>query len=204
MILVGQLDSPFVRRVAVSLNLLGLPFERDPLSTWQNLDDMLTVNPLGLVPALKLDDGEVLVESQAILDHVDETIGAERVLMPPGGAARRSCIRRTTVALGLADKAIALRGELYRRREGSQDQAVIDRLQTQINSALGWLELSFRDRPMNAEQIKQDDITASIVVTFLKNKPPKHFDARTHAALERLNKACETMDAFEKSPFPTE
>ncbi len=202
MILVGQLDSPFVRRVAVSLNLLGMPFEQDPLSTWQNLDDMLAVNPLGLVPALKLDDGESLVDSQAILDHIDETVGPERALMPPGARDRRSSVRRTSVALGLADKAIALRGELYRRREGSQDQAVIDRLQTQIDSALGWLELSFRDQPMDSGRIRQDDLTAAIVVTFLKHKPPSHFDARTHAALERLNKSCEAMEAFKASPFP--
>ncbi len=202
MILVGQLDSPFVRRVAVSLNLLGMPFEQDPLSTWQDLDDMLAVNPLGLVPALKLDDGETLVDSQAILDHIDETVGPDRALTPARGPDRRNSVQRTTVALGLADKAIALRGELYRRREGSQDQAVIDRLQTQIDSALGWLELSFRDDPMEAENIHQDDITAAIVVTFLKNKPPSHFDARTHAALERLNKSCEAMEAFERSPFP--
>ncbi|HIC28961.1 MAG TPA: glutathione S-transferase family protein, partial [Rhodospirillales bacterium] len=57
MILVGQLDSPFVRRVAVSMNIYGLPFERQVISVYADADAVRAVNPLGKVPALILDDG---------------------------------------------------------------------------------------------------------------------------------------------------
>ena len=70
MILVGQYDSPFVRRVAVSLHLLGFGYEHRPWSVFSDADRVATVNPLCRVPVLLLDDGEVLIESGAILDHL--------------------------------------------------------------------------------------------------------------------------------------
>jgi glutathione S-transferase len=92
MLLVGQLDSPFVRRVAVSMTLLGRPFERDRSSVFSNFEDVSRINPLGRVPALVLDDGTVLLDSTAILDCLDSKVGPERALMPPG-PARIACWR---------------------------------------------------------------------------------------------------------------
>lgn len=75
MILVGQYDSPFTRRVGIALHWLGMPFSRNTLSVFANADQARTINPLGRVPALILDDGEVLIESGAMLDHIDEVAG---------------------------------------------------------------------------------------------------------------------------------
>ncbi|MDJ0609366.1 MAG: glutathione S-transferase family protein [Kiloniellales bacterium] len=55
LILVGQFDSPFVRRVAVALNHYGLPYERNVLSVFRDFEAMLAVNPLGKVPSLILE-----------------------------------------------------------------------------------------------------------------------------------------------------
>ena len=66
MILIGQYDSPFVRRVAVTLRLYGVPYEHRPWSVWGNADDIARVNPLRRVPTLLLDDGNALVETFAI------------------------------------------------------------------------------------------------------------------------------------------
>ena len=71
MILYGQYDSPFVRRVAVAMNHYGMPFERRVLSVFQDFEAMLAVNPLGKVPVLEFDDGAVLADSRAILDYLD-------------------------------------------------------------------------------------------------------------------------------------
>ena len=85
MILIGQYDSPFVRRVAVTLQHYDIPFKRRVISVYGDFERMLAVNPLGKVPALLLDSGEVLVDSQMILDHLDEAAGPERALTPPVG-----------------------------------------------------------------------------------------------------------------------
>src|SRR6188474_1606920 len=86
--LIGHYDSPFVRRVGVSLTVLGIPFERQLLSVFSNAEAMRAFNPLVRVPALVLDDGECLIDSAAILDHLDESVGPERALLPASGKAR--------------------------------------------------------------------------------------------------------------------
>jgi glutathione S-transferase len=84
MILIGQFDSPFVRRVGIALRLYDLPFEHRPWSTFGDADKIAPYNPLRRVPTLLLDDGEVLIESTAILDHLDEKVGPSRAAGPVG------------------------------------------------------------------------------------------------------------------------
>src|SRR6201999_3366515 len=104
MILVGQYDSPYTRRVAISMMVLGIPYEHDTRSVFGDFDSMRRTNPLGRIPSLILEGGEVLIDSAAILDHLDETVGPERALLPRGGAARREALRRIALANGAVDK----------------------------------------------------------------------------------------------------
>src|SRR5580658_49176 len=85
MLLIGMFDSPFVRRVAVSLRLLGLPFEHAAWSIGRDFERIRAYNPLGRVPTLVLDDGEALLDSSVILDYLDERVGYERALLPRAG-----------------------------------------------------------------------------------------------------------------------
>ena len=71
MILIGQFDSPFVRRVAIAMRLYGIAFEHKPWSTFGDADKIAPYNPLRRVPTLVLDDGEALIESAMILDYLD-------------------------------------------------------------------------------------------------------------------------------------
>ncbi len=90
-ILIGQYDSPFVRRVAIALRLYGMPFEHRPWSVFGDADALAAYNPLKRVPTLVLDDGDVLIDSAIILDWLDEVAGPERALFPAvasSGAAR--------------------------------------------------------------------------------------------------------------------
>lgn len=104
MILVGQYDSPFSRRVAISLRVLGFAYEHDTRSVFGDFESMRKTNPLGRIPALVLDDGETLIDSAAILDWLDETVGPRRALIPPGGPARRNALRRIALATGAVEK----------------------------------------------------------------------------------------------------
>ncbi len=106
--LVGRLLSPFVRRVAATLNLYGMPFESLPLATTTDGAAITGYNPLGRVPSLILAGGEVLVDSNAILDHLDELAG-EAALTPRGGADRRLVLRATAIGVGAMDQARVLR-----------------------------------------------------------------------------------------------
>src|SRR3569832_188176 len=96
--LVGMFDSPYVRRVAISMRLLDLPFEHLNWSIGKDQDRVKQLNPLGQVPILVLDDGEALVDSATILDYLDDRVGAERALVPRSAAPRRCAIRRCSSA----------------------------------------------------------------------------------------------------------
>src|SRR4051812_13163401 len=108
MILIGQYDSPFVRRVAIALHHYGLAFEHRPWSVWGNAAQIAQLNPLRRVPTLLLDDGCALVETFAILDSLDELVPPERTLVPRSGKARRDILRIAALAAGVADKAVTL------------------------------------------------------------------------------------------------
>lgn len=122
MILIGQYDSPFVRRVAIALRLYGIGYEHRPWSTFGDADRIAAFNPLRRVPTLVLDDGESLIESGAILDHLDECVGPSRAMIADRGVARRHALKVCALATGLADKSVSLVYErvLHRRqRNGS-------------------------------------------------------------------------------------
>src|SRR3954447_21946804 len=108
MILIGQYDSPFVRRVALALRFYDLPFEHRPWSTFGDADKIAPYNPLRRVPTLLLDDGEGLIESMAILDHLDERIGPSRAMIAENGPHRREALKIGALATGLGDKAVSL------------------------------------------------------------------------------------------------
>ena len=91
MILVGQFDSPVTRRVGVVLHHYGIPFTRDARSIFGDAAE-IAITPMIRIPALILDDGEVLIDSNAILDSLDEMVGPTRALIPPCGPARRKIL----------------------------------------------------------------------------------------------------------------
>src|SRR5580698_9549001 len=98
MILIGQYDSPFVRRVAIALWLYGFDYDHRPWSVWADAETLAAINPLRRVPTLVLDDGEVLIESGAILDALDQMVGPTRAMLPGSGAARRRALRVCALA----------------------------------------------------------------------------------------------------------
>jgi glutathione S-transferase len=115
MLLVGQYASPFVRRVPVSLRVLGFDYEHDTRSVYADFDAMRRINPLGRIPSLVLDDGEVIIDSAAILDWLDQSVGPDRALVPVAARERRSMLRRVALATGAIDKAgAAAHGRLVR------------------------------------------------------------------------------------------
>src|SRR5262249_23324063 len=100
MLLIGVNRSPFTRRVAITLHAYGIPYEQRALSGFGNRNEVRTSNPLGRIPALVLDSGEALVDSGAIIDHLDEIHGRDRALTPAAGADRRAVLRVAAIMMG--------------------------------------------------------------------------------------------------------
>lgn len=147
MILIGQYDSPFVRRVAIALNHYGLTFERRVLSVFMDFDEMLVLNPLGKVPSLVLDDGETLFESRAIIDYLESIAPEAKRLAPLEEPDRRRVLKVEAIGIGLAEKIYERGIERSRRSPGTSDPKWCERLERQILSATGWLEGAARHCP---------------------------------------------------------
>src|ERR1700736_2838772 len=138
MILIGQYDSPFVRRVAIALKLYELPYEHWPWSTFGEGDQIATYNPLRRVPTLVLHSGEVLIESTAILDYLDEWVGPGKAMIAARGPDRRHALKICALATGLADKAVSLVYERVLRKDASK--LWVERCEAQIGAVLDALE----------------------------------------------------------------
>ena len=202
MLLVGQYDSPFVRRVAVSMHMLGLPFRHNTLSVFKDAEAMRIFNPLGRVPSLVLVAGadghqEVLIDSAAILDHLDETVGPERALVPRTGTARREALRTIAIATGGMDKAVAIVYERLLRPATARHQPWEDRCQLQLGEALAYLEKRELAALIASGKAPQAAITTACLIGFLKLRVPDAFPAGRYPALEKLSAQAEVLPAFQ-------
>ncbi|XYI00155.1 glutathione S-transferase family protein [Sorangium sp. So ce1128] len=198
MILIGQYDSPFVRRVAVALQHYGLAYEHRPWSVWADADSIAQYNPLRRVPVLVMDDGEALVESAAILDALDGLVGPERALLPPSGEARRAGLRVCALATGFADKAVSLLYEHVLRAGDRRSPVWVDRCVTQISETLDLLE---RERAARGGDFwlgafSHADIAVACALRFLGEAHPSLFDTARRPALAAHAARCEALPAF--------
>ena len=204
MILIGQYDSPFVRRVAIALKLYGLAFEHRPWSTFGDADRIAPYNPLRRVPTLVLDDGEALIESTIILDHLDELVGEAKAMLPRSGAERRHHLRICALASGLGDKAVSLLYERVLRKE--QLALWVERCQAQIGDVLGVLEAE-RAKVTTpywlGDRIGHADIAVACALRFTGEAHPHLFDAR-YPALQAHAARCEALPPFQEivQPLP--
>jgi glutathione S-transferase len=195
--LIGQYDSPFVRRVAVAMQIYGLDYEHLPWSTFGDADKVARYNPLRRVPVLVLDTDEALIESGAILDYLDGLVGPARALIASSGPDRHRTLRTISLATGLADKAVTL---VYSRLfHGDQSPDFVARCQTQIADALAELEASAEARTQPwwfGTTPGHADIGVTCVLRFLRAAHPALFDEANHPALVAHCQKAEALPSF--------
>lgn len=197
MILIGQYDSPFVRRVGIALVLYGLDFEHRPWSVFGDADALRAINPLTRVPVLVLDDGVALTESHLILDYLDGLMG-NAALFPRSEPARHRALCRAALATGLADKSVSL---FYERRLHDRVSPVWEaRCQTQITAVLAVLEAERAAAGdwWAGERLGHEDIALACALRFLAEAHPALFDPAAHPALTAHAAKCEALPVFQQ------
>lgn len=197
MILIGMYDSPFVRRVAIALRLYGMSFEHRNWSVFRDADLIAPYNPLIRVPTLVLDDGEVLIESAAILDALDEMVGPEAALIPAGGPQRRLAQKLSALALGVGDKTVSL---IYENRvHGRATPAWVERCRRQIVAALNLLEAD-REAQQHVwrfgERMSHADIAIACVLRLAGETIGDVIDIRGWPRLAAHCERCEATEVF--------
>jgi glutathione S-transferase len=203
MLLIGMYDSPYVRRVAISMKLCGIAFEHADWSVGADFERIRQHNPLVRVPTLVLDDGEVLLDSAALLDYLDELVGPQRALLPRVGRERRTALRLMAIAMGAADKA---REQVYERAfrpPERRHEPWLARCRTQMHGALLQLERHAGQRGSGrwlvGERLTQADITVVCGFTFLTEALGLSAQAAPYPGLRALSARCEALPEFESS-----
>jgi glutathione S-transferase len=200
--LIGMLDSPYVRRVAVSLQMLGLPFEHQSLSVFSTFEQFKHLNPVVKAPTLLADDGTLLMDSTVILQY------AEFIAMP---TARRTPtmpreLLRSQHLLGLAlaacDKAVQIVYEHHVRPAEKLHQPWLSRVTAQLLSALDVLEAALRQQPLDATSAAMPPAGVMIAVTwhFIQHMLPDVAGAAAYPALADYSRQAEALPEFQAAP----
>jgi glutathione S-transferase len=197
MLLIGVNRSPFTRRVAITLNIYGLPYEQQALSGFDNRAEVQASNPLGRIPALVLDSGEALVDSGAIIDHLDEVHGRERALTPAAGADRRAVLKIAAMMMGACEKCLHAAYERNRRPPEKQYQPWIDDCIAQVTNTLAAVDAMIDpEQPyLLFRRLTQADVTAVVAERIARVGRGIDTDAQM-PRLRALTRRLEEQPAF--------
>lgn len=195
MILVGQYDSPVTRRVAIALHHYGMPFSRDTRSIFGDAAAVAKVSPLTRIPALVLDDGEVLIDSAAILDHLDEQAGAA-ALIPNSGAARRRVLQMTALAQGTLEKVAAVVYERHFHAPEHRSAVWLERCLGQARAGLDELTRRLATPYACGPTLTHADVMITTLVWYMQDRMDEVLSRTDHAALIALAEHCESLPAF--------
>jgi glutathione S-transferase len=174
--LIGMLDSPYVRRVAISLELLGLPFEHRPISVFRQFDAFAAINPVVKAP--------------------------RRSLVPAGRAEAQHDLRLIGLALAACEKAVQIVYERTLRPAEKQHAPWTDRVRGQLGAALVLLEGELEKSPCVAtsDAITQAGVTVAVTWEFVASAVPQPVGAASYPALAAHSAAAEALPEFRALP----
>jgi glutathione S-transferase len=196
MLLIGVNRSPFTRRVAITLKIYDIPFEQRPLSGFGNRIEVRASNPLGRIPALVLDDGETLVDSGAIADHLDEVYGRDRALTPASGPDRRAVLKVTALMMGACEKGLQAAYERNHHPPEKLHQPWIDDCIAQMTNALSTIDAMIEQ---GAPYVLLQRLTQADVTAFVAERLARGLGVDTPSRTPRLREL--TARLGEQHPF---
>jgi glutathione S-transferase len=197
-VLYGRYASPFVRRVAVTLRLYDVVYRHVPLMPFgPDKAELAKFNPIARVPALRLNDGEMLVDSAVILDHLDQVAGPKASLTPAAGAARRRVLTLLAVALGANEKLVAGLYERHFRPREAWHGPWLNTCDQQVRNGFTWLDAEFAGPWFTGSGMTQADVTVAVFWLFGRAKRPRFFEGLGCTRLEALAERLQTTPAFQ-------
>jgi glutathione S-transferase len=204
--LIGYLDSPFVRRVAITMQFLGIEYSHRELSIFRNYDEFRKINPMVKVPTLVLDDGQVLGDSTLIIDYLESHI-AGRSLMPGEKDDYLAALRHICTALVAMEKVAQLVYETTQRPEHLQHGPWITRLEQQLEGAAGLMESSVTvcTKPGNnwlfGNNPTQADISIAVAWRFMQHIERVNLEPKNYPALVAFSARAEALPEFLACPL---
>jgi glutathione S-transferase len=197
-----MLDSPYVRRVAISLQLLGLRFEHRSISVFSTFAQFQQINPVVKAPSLVCDDGEVLMDSTLILEYAEALAAPRRSLMPTGISERQHALRVIGLALAACEKSVQIIYERSLRPAEKLHQPWVARVTGQLLAAYGALESELRSRPpaLTSGTINQAGVSAAVAWHFTQMMLPEVVNAAGYPILREYSSQTELLPEFMAAP----
>ena len=192
-----MLDSPYVRRVAISLQLLGLRFEHQSLSVFRTFPQFQKINPVVKAPTFVCDDGEVLMDSTLILEYA-EALARPRTLMPAKPQELQHALRVIGLALAACEKAVQIIYERNQRPPEKLHEPWVARVRGQLLAAFGALEEEQGRRPLAMDQ---SGVTTAVAWYFTQQYLPEVVPAAGYPNLVAFSAKAETLPEFKAAPY---
>ena len=216
--LIGITSSPYVRRVAISLDLLDIPFEQVGLSTYKDFDRFKAINPVAKAPTLVCDNGQIILDSSLILQFAERHLSAGKTLWPVEAGDYQYDMSAVSLALAACEKAVQIVHEAQLRPEAFRFDWWLDRILQQALAAFDLLENEIVNRDLSVAAgngqaslgigqacigISQACITAAVVWKFTQWAIAESVPVANFPALENLSRRMEATPAFQKWALPS-
>ncbi|WPN45307.1 glutathione S-transferase [Pseudomonas sp. P8_241] len=200
--LIGMLDSPYVRRVAISAKCLAIALEHDSVSVFRHFERFQQINPVVKAPTLVLDDGEVLMDSTLIIDYLETLAKPANTLMPSEAIPRLRALRLIGLALAASEKSVQLYYERNLRPEDIQFEPWVQRVEGQLAAAYAELERELEKYPLKTDgSIDQDGITLAVAWSFTNLVVPDQVDAAQFPRIVAFTAYAEGLEVFVSTPI---
>lgn len=200
--LVGLLDSPYVRRLAIALQLMELEFTHIPLSVFRTYYEFAQINPVVKAPTLICDDETVLMDSGLIVQFASVLSKNSWAILPNNRKHRAQRLRVEGLALAVLEKAVQHVYETQLRPNDKQHQPWRMRVAIQLTEALSLLnhDLKSSSWDFSVTQPNMAEVTAAVAWTFCLEMVPQLVEAEAFSTLDRLTKDAEQLPAFKRAP----
>ncbi|WP_024880884.1 glutathione S-transferase [Methylosinus sp. LW3] len=201
--LIGMLDSPYVRRVAVSLNAFGLPFVHEPLSVFRDFDAFAGINPIVKAPTLITNEGVTLLDSTLILDYLERLVPAERRLTPERPEHFLRAQRIIGLALAANEKTVQLVYE-SKRPDERRHEPWVERVEGQLLAAYRLLEKEVAEVGESflfGARLLQPDITTAVAWRFSRFVLADRLEPADYPALANFSLRAEALPEFIAADF---
>ncbi|MFJ3353877.1 glutathione S-transferase [Serratia liquefaciens] len=197
--LIGMLDSPYVRRVAICLKLLEIEFEHQAISVFSGFDRFKAINPVVKAPTLVLADGQILMDSSLILEYAAGIAPSGRALLPNQGAARLNALQLNGLALVACEKTVQIVYEQQLRPQEKQHQPWLDRVQGQLQAAYAELEKQLQQSAVSPF-MGSAEVSVAVAWGFTQLMLPGQISDQQHPTLAAFAAQAEQHPAFISTP----
>lgn len=200
--LVGMLDSPYVRRTALTLAALDIPFTHESLSVFRQYDEFAAINPVVKAPTAVTDDGVVLLDSTLIIDYALKVLAGAGKLGPTDPKLAALDIRLTGLGLAACEKAVQTVYEHQLRPSEKQHRPWLERVAGQLKAALSAIESDIGGADWLLEApLSEAGITLAVAGTFITEMVPDVVTLADYPRLAALTAAAEATTLFQAWPY---